>query len=103
MIEELENLFYSTASEKMKRKVRRFVRQEVCPECKGTRLVKESLGVKIGGKNIVEMAALSIQHACEFFYGLQFSGNAQKIAEPILKEIHQRLQFLNGVGLAYLT
>ncbi|MBI4367821.1 MAG: excinuclease ABC subunit UvrA, partial [Candidatus Omnitrophica bacterium] len=103
LIEELENLFYSTHSEEIKRKVRRFVREDVCSACEGKRLRPESLGVRLGGKNIVEVSSLPVDRAVPFFEGLRFEGNAQKIAEPILKEICQRIRFLENVGLGYLT
>ncbi len=103
LIEELEDLFYSTSSEEIKRKVRKFIREDICPECKGARLKREALGVKINGKNIVEICALCIDEVFGFFQTLKFEGSALKIAQPILKEIKQRLEFLKNVGLDYLT
>jgi excinuclease ABC subunit A len=103
LIEELEDLFYSTASEEIKRKVRKFIREDVCPECHGARLKQESLGVKIGGKNIVDVCRMSVDEARPFFERLNFEGNAAKISNPILKEIRQRIRFLQNVGLTYLT
>lgn len=103
LIEELEDLFYSTSSEEIKRKVRKFIREDICSECGGARLKRESLGVRIGGKNIVEVCALCIDEASAFFKTLKFEGSHQKIAEPILKEIRQRIEFLENVGLDYLT
>ncbi len=103
LIEELEDLFYSTSSEEIKRKVRKFIHEDICSECGGARLKQESLGVKIGGKNIVEVCGLCIDEASSFFKTLQFEGSAQKIAGPVLKEIKQRIEFLENVGLEYLT
>ena len=103
LIEELEDLFYSTSSEEIKRKVRKFVREDICSACKGARLKSESLGVKINGKNIVEVSNLSVEHAASFFSNLQFEGSDKKISDPILKEIRQRIHFLKNVGLSYLT
>jgi len=103
LIEELEDLFYSTTSEEIKRKVRKFIREDTCSECKGARLKRESLGVQIGGKNIVEVCALCINEASAFFKSLSFEGSEQKISSPILKEIKQRIEFLENVGLEYLT
>ncbi|OGW76569.1 MAG: excinuclease ABC subunit A, partial [Omnitrophica bacterium RIFCSPHIGHO2_02_FULL_49_9] len=103
LIEELENLYYTTSSELIKRKVRKFIREDICSECKGARLKQESLGVKVGGQNIVQLSQLAIEQTSVFFKELHFSGNRQKIAEPILKEIRQRLHFLENVGLGYLT
>ncbi|HLD56536.1 MAG TPA: excinuclease ABC subunit UvrA [Candidatus Omnitrophota bacterium] len=103
LIEELEDLFYSTSSEEVKRKVRKFVREDICPECRGSRLKQESLGVKIGGENIVNVCRMSVDQAHPFFERLHFEGSAAKISTPILKEVRQRIQFLQNVGLGYLT
>ena len=103
LIEELEDLFYSTSSEEVKRKVRKFVREDICPECRGSRLKQESLGVKIGGENIVNVCRMSVNQARPFFERLSFKGSAVKISTPILKEVRQRIQFLQNVGLGYLT
>jgi len=103
LIEELEDLFYSTSSEEVKRKVRKFVREDICPECRGSRLKQESLGVKIGGENIVNVCRMSVDQARPFFERLSFKGSAVKISTPILKEVRQRIQFLQNVGLGYLT
>ena len=103
LIDELENLFHRTSSEELKRKVAKFLREEVCSECGGGRIRKESLGVRIGGKNIVAWSGLSIQSAREAFGRLSFPENRRKITEPILREILERLRFLENVGLGYLT
>ena len=103
LIEELEDLFYSTSSEEIKRKVRKFVREDICSACDGARLKKESLGVKIHSKNIVEVSALSVDQASQFFETLRFEGSKKKISDPILKEIRQRIHFLKNVGLGYLS
>ena len=103
LIEELEDLFYSTSSEGVKRKVRKFVREDICPECRGSRLKQESLGVKVDGENIVNVCRMSVDQARPFFERLSFKGSAVKISTPILKEVRQRIQFLQNVGLGYLT
>ena len=103
LIEELEDLFYSTSSEEIKRKVRKFIREEVCPACHGGRLKKESLGVEVNGKNIVDFCKEPVEDAARFFETVQFRKEKQKIAEPILREIRDRLKFLLNVGLGYLT
>ena len=103
LIQELEELYYSTASEKIKRQIRKFVREDVCSGCDGARLKKESLGVKVQGKNIVELCRLSIEEVSLFFNALVFNGKEKAIAEPIVKEIRERLRFLANVGLSYLT
>ncbi len=103
LLDELKELSFKTGSQKIKDKIRKFIVEDVCHDCKGGRLRKESLAVKINGKNIEEISSMSIQLAKEFFDELSFEGAQQLIAEPILKEIKDRIQFLNNVGLSYLT
>jgi excinuclease ABC subunit A len=74
-----------------------------CPECKGGRLRKEALYVRIADHTIADVARLNIERAFEFFNSLELSPEETKIAGKILVEIRQRLQFLNDVGLQYLT
>ena len=74
-----------------------------CPECKGQRLRAEARAVRIGGKNICDAAALTIAAANRFFSALTLSPMQQEIAGAILKEVQQRLHFLDAVGLDYLT
>ncbi len=75
----------------------------LCPECKGRRLRAEALAVQIGGKNICEVAALTVGEAEAFFLGLQLSPAQMEVADRILEEVRQRLHFLNEVGLDYLS
>lgn len=103
LIEELEDLFYSTSSETIKRKVQKFIREDVCDVCKGARLKPDSLGVTIQKMNIVDLCANSVEQARNIFERVKFSGNESKIGDPILKEIRSRLTFLTNVGLGYLT
>jgi excinuclease ABC subunit A len=103
LIQELRELFYGTSSEEIKSKVARFLREEVCPDCRGGRLRKEVRGVRLDGRNITEAVALSVEEAVAFFSALKFTGNLAEIAAPILKEVRERLRFLLDVGLGYLT
>ena len=75
----------------------------LCPECKGARLRKEALYVRVGGKNLAEVVRLNIGEARSFFDALELTGEETAIADKILVEIRQRLKFLNDVGLDYLT
>ncbi|RMD75141.1 MAG: excinuclease ABC subunit A, partial [Lentisphaerae bacterium] len=77
--------------------------ESVCPQCKGGRLRPESLAVTVGGKNIHEFIELPVSHALEFINNLKFSGEAEKIAHDLLREIRTRLGFLQNLGLDYLT
>jgi excinuclease ABC subunit A len=74
-----------------------------CPDCDGQRLRQEARDVKIGGRSLPEIIALSISDAREFFEALEFSDERSKIAEKLLLEIRRRLKFLVDVGLDYLT
>ena len=80
-----------------------FTAVKPCPACGGERLKPESLAVAVGGRNIAEVAALSIRKAMEFFDTLDLTGRQRKIARQVLKEIRTRLGFLLNVGLNYLT
>jgi excinuclease ABC subunit A len=75
----------------------------LCPECKGARLRKEALYVKVGGKNLADVARMNIAEAARFFNSLALPPEENAIADKILVEIRQRLKFLNDVGLEYLT
>ena len=75
----------------------------LCPECKGARLRKEAMYVRVGGRNLAEVVRLNIAEAAQFFDTLALKPEEAAIAEKILVEIRQRLKFLNDVGLEYLT
>lgn len=74
-----------------------------CSECNGTRLKKETLYVKIDGKSIAEVSSLPIKEALKFFTALKLSKQEETIAERLLKEIVNRLQFMVRVGLDYIS
>jgi excinuclease ABC subunit A len=74
-----------------------------CPECGGARLRQEARDVKIGGRSLPEIVAMSISDAHAFFQALKLSEEREKIAEKVLLEIRRRLKFLVDVGLDYLT
>ncbi len=75
----------------------------VCPECRGGRLRKEAIAVKVGGKSLPEAVEMSIKDATVFFESLQLSPEREKVAEKLLLEIRRRLKFMVNVGLDYLT
>jgi excinuclease ABC subunit A len=75
----------------------------ICPKCHGSRLRKESLGVKINGINIAELTAKSVHETIIFFESIKLNEKEMLIASRILKEIRERLSFLERVGLGYLT
>ncbi len=103
LMEELQDLFHRTSSDELKRKVAKFLRVDVCPECRGGRIRKESLGVLIGGKNIVEWCRESVWDVRKRSTRLSFPENRRKITDPLVREIRERLEFLENVGLGYLT
>ena len=79
------------------------LRLRPCRQCRGMRLRKESLHVKIGAKSIAEVTALSIGETHRFMSGLQFRAREEAVAGKIIKELRSRLSFLIQVGLDYLT
>ena len=81
----------------------RFRGYATCPDCRGTRLRAEARAVRVAGKAITEICKLTVKEARAFFSSLQLSEGHQKIADRILEEIRTRLQFLDEVGLDYLT
>jgi len=103
VIPHLERLFLQTESDYLKEGISRFISSLACPFCQGARLKKESLAVKINGKNIWEVTKMSIKEARDFFLGLELKDQEKVIAYQILKEISERLKFSIDVGLDYLT
>ncbi|MBO7190207.1 MAG: excinuclease ABC subunit UvrA [Alistipes sp.] len=81
----------------------RYMGKTLCPECHGARLKKEALNVKVGGKNISEIVAMTIGELSKFFDGLCLDEHDTKTAERVLLEIRNRLKYLMDVGLHYLT
>ena len=81
----------------------RFRGYTICKACKGSRLRREALQVKVGGKSIYDVVALPIEQSLKFFDELKISEYDQLVGERILKEIIKRLKFLNDVGIGYLT
>lgn len=103
VIPNLLRRYRETTSEEIRRWIEGFMTQRECPSCKGARLRKESLAILIGGKNIAQISSMSIDQVKPFFDNLTLGVREAKIARQILKEIAQRLDFLNNVGLPYLT
>ena len=99
----LERRYNETSSEYAKDKIDEFMAETPCPKCKGHRLKKEVLSVKVGGKNIIEVTELSINELIDFINNLELSEKNQFIAQEILKEIRERATFLRNVGLEYLN
>ncbi len=103
----IRRFFDHLESKKYKLHVRVFLSRyrgyALCPECRGARLRKEALYVRVADKNLAEIVRMNIAEAQQFFDALDLSTEERAIAEKILVEIRQRLKFLNDVGLDYLT
>ncbi|MFV0412931.1 MAG: excinuclease ABC subunit UvrA [Oscillospiraceae bacterium] len=103
IIPNLERRFRETSSEWMKEEISLVMSGIECPDCHGMRLKPASLAVTVGEKNISELTALSVKDELEFFANLSLTEREHMIADGILKEIKERLGFLQSVGLQYLT
>ncbi|MGE5316149.1 MAG: excinuclease ABC subunit UvrA [Acidobacteriota bacterium] len=105
----LERYYENTASPKIREWVEGFMSTKPCSECKGGRLKKESLAVRLERtdsderNSIADIVQLSLTEAEELFRTITLSERKMEIARPILKEINQRLKFLVDVGLGYLS
>jgi excinuclease ABC subunit A len=103
VIPTMNRRMHETSSEDMRRYYMQFISDKPCPECGGKKLKPSSLAVRVGDKCITDLTSLSVHEAHDFFSGLSLSGNQLIIAEEILKEIRNRLGFLQSVGLHYLN
>ena len=103
IINNLERRFRETQSNWIKEEIESYMSAIPCDECGGQRLSKESLSVLVGGINISELCRKSINDAFEFIMKLNLTKKERIIANPIIKEISSRLEFLKSVGLEYLT
>jgi len=81
----------------------RYRGKTVCPDCKGSRLRKDASYVKIGGKSIIDIVLMPLSTILDFFEKLDLSETDQKISKRLLSEIFNRVEYLNNVGLGYLT
>ncbi len=103
LVPQAERLYHQTQSEYRRRDLERFMRVLPCPKCGGRRLKEKVLAVKVGGKSIADVTDLSISGALAFFRNLDLTESEQAIARTVLKEIAARLEFLEQVGVSYLT
>lgn len=103
IINNLERRFKETQSNWIKEEIESYMSAIPCDHCKGKRLSPMSLAVTVGGINIADFCDMSVVQAIEFVKNLKLSDREQMIADSILKEINERLGFLNSVGLGYLT
>lgn len=103
IIGNLERRYRETESDYIRDEISRYMTYSPCPTCKGARLKKESLHIKVGNFAINQVCALSIKESFEFFSTLKLTKKDEQIASRILKEIKNRLEFLENVGLNYLS
>ena len=103
LVNNLERRYNETSSEWSRAEIEQYMSRKKCHTCHGARLRAESLAVTVGGINIDEFSNLSINEAYKLAENLNLEGREKVIAEPILKEIRERLKFLSSVGLDYLT
>lgn len=103
VIPSLERRYTETSSDSVRADIERYMNMRPCPACDGKRLKKESLCVQVGGKNISEVVALSVAACKKFIAAISFTRKELAIAKIIIKEITERLSFLDDVGLDYLT
>jgi len=99
----LERKYRDTASESRREELEKFMSVHPCATCKGARLKPETLAVKVNDQTIAEHTALSVARAVRLYDTLKLGSKDKQIAAPILKEIRERLGFLENVGLGYLT
>ncbi|MBC8569648.1 excinuclease ABC subunit UvrA [Zongyangia hominis] len=103
VVNNLERRFRETNSDWMREEISSYMSTVECPECHGQRLKKEVLAVTVGGINISEFSKMSVVDALNFIENLDLSQREHMIADRVLKEVTERLGFLQSVGLEYLT
>jgi excinuclease ABC subunit A len=103
VIPNLERRYLETDSDYVRKKIENFMRILRCPNCGGKRLKPEILAIKVQDRSIMDISELSVIKAINFFESLKLTPDKQAIADQILKEVNDRLRFLENVGLSYLT
>ena len=99
----MERRYRETESSMVREELAKYLSSQSCPDCEGTRLKQDARHVLIKGKNLPSITNMTVSHATEYFHKLKLAGKRAKIAEKVLKELQDRLQFLVDVGLNYLT
>jgi excinuclease ABC subunit A len=99
----LQRRYKESESEDMREEIERFMTPTKCPDCHGKRLKPEALSVTVANRPIDQVVALQLRDADEFFKDVRLTAREEAIAGKILKEVRDRLGFLNAVGVGYLT
>lgn len=103
VVPNIERRYHDSPSEYVREMMQKYMAEQVCETCHGQRLSREALSVYVGDKNIGQVVEQSISNALDYYQNIELSNQDQQIANLILKEIIARLDFLNNVGLGYLT
>jgi excinuclease ABC subunit A len=103
IVPNLERRYKETDSDYVREKIEEYMSVVPCPDCKGARLRPESLAVKVGDLGIHEVTHMSARRAIGWFEGLEMTDTERQIARLILREIDERLRFLDNVGVGYLS
>lgn len=103
ILNDLQRRYKETSSSGIKDWLEAFMKKQTCPSCKGKRLGREALSIKINGHDISEICSYPVRNLLPLIKNLQLSETEKKIARLILKEIIDRLGFMESVGLNYLT
>ena len=103
VLRNIERRYRDSSSDMIRDQMEKYMAERACKTCKGYRLSKQSLAVKVEGRHIGEISELSIEKALAFFNNVTLSEKEAQIAKLILREIDQRLLFLTNVGLDYIT
>jgi excinuclease ABC subunit A len=103
IVNNLQRRYEETDSETNRERIEGYMAEQPCPACKGARLRPESLAVRVGGLSIAEYSDLSAHNAAEWIRGLEMTETERAIARLIVREITERLSFLENVGIGYLS
>ncbi|HOU45534.1 MAG TPA: excinuclease ABC subunit UvrA [Candidatus Pacearchaeota archaeon] len=105
IIGRMERLYHQTSSEYVREEIGKYMNDLICPECQGARLKREVLAVKINGMNINDIVSVPVKEAMNLLEDsfLKLKESKQKVAQPILKEIYARFEFLRDVGVDYIS
>jgi excinuclease ABC subunit A len=103
IVNNLERRYEETDSETNRERIESYMAEQPCPDCKGARLRPESLAVKVGGISIAEFSDKSARGAAEWIVSLELTETERAIARLIVREISERLAFLENVGIGYLS
>jgi excinuclease ABC subunit A len=103
IVPNLERRYRETDSMAVREELAKYISTKACPECEGTRLRKEARNVRVGEKSLHEISAMALKESARWFAGVKLTKQKMAIADKIIGEISARLQFLNNVGLDYLS